>query len=100
MSATPVVLVLLVLAFVAANLPFLVERRFFILPPKREFKTIGWRLLELATLYFIVGLVAYLVERNMGSVQPQRWEFYAVTVCLFLVFAYPGYVYRYMWRKK
>jgi Na+(H+)/acetate symporter ActP len=99
-SATPAALVLLVLAFVAANLPFLVERRFLILPPKRQFKSIGWRLMELIALYFIVGVVARLVERNMGTTQPQRWEFYAVTVCLFLVFAYPGYVYRYMWRKK
>ena len=91
---------LLVLAFVAANLPFLVERRFLVLPPKREFKTFGWRLLELLMLYFIVGALAYFAERNLGSAQTQRWEFYAVTVCLFLVFAYPGYVYRYMWRKK
>jgi Protein of unknown function (DUF2818) len=93
-------LIILVLAFVAANLPFMLERRLFILPPERKFKTIGWRLLELIMLYFIVGGVAYLVERNLGSVQPQRWEFYAVTACLFLVFAYPGYVYRYMWRKR
>jgi hypothetical protein len=96
-SAAPI---LLLLAFVAANLPFLVERRFLVLPRRREFKPFGWRLLELVMLYFIVGAVAYLAERNMGSVQPQRWEFYAVTVCLFLVFAYPGYVYRYMWRRR
>jgi len=92
-------LIILVLAFLAANLPFMMERRLFVLPRERKFKTIGWRLLELVMLYFIVGGLAYLVERNLGSVQPQRWEFYAVTACLFLVFAYPGYVYRYMWRK-
>ena len=78
MSA-PVVLVLLVLAFVAANLPFLVERRFLILPPKREFKSIGWRLLELIALYFIVGMVAHSSNatwerrsRNAGSSTPSR----------------------------
>jgi Na+(H+)/acetate symporter ActP len=92
--------IILILAFAAANLPFLSERRFIVLPRKREFKTVGWRLMELIVLYFIVGAVAYFVERNMGgSVQPQRWEFYAVTACLFLVFAYPGYVYRYFWRR-
>ena len=92
--------IILLLAFSAANLPFLTERRFLVLAPKREFKSVGVRLLELVVLYFIVGAVAYLVERNMGAVQPQRWEFYAVTVCLFLVFAYPGYVYRYFWRRR
>ncbi len=91
--------ILLVLAFIAANLPFLSERRLLVLPSPNG-KTLSWRLLELVGLYFIVGLVAWLVERNMGAAHPQRWEFYAVTVCLFLVFAYPGYVYRAMWRKK
>ena len=92
--------IILVLAFGAANLPFMLERRLFILPPREEGKGVGWRLLEMALLYFIVGGVAWLVERNLGPVQQQRWEFYATTVCLFLVFAYPGFVYRYLWRRK
>lgn len=92
-------LILLVLAFVAANLPFLVERRLLVLPAPQG-KKFGWRLLELVALYFVVGIVAWLVERNMGTAHPQHWEFYAVTACLFLVFAYPGYVYRTMWRRK
>lgn len=91
--------VILILALVAANLPFLVERRFFVLPSPHG-KKFAWRLLELVLLYFLVGAVSWLVERNLGATQPQRWEFYAVTACLFLVFAYPGYVYRYFWRKK
>ncbi len=91
--------IILFLAFGAANLPFLTERRFIVLPPTRGFKSVGMRLLELVVMYFVVGAVAYLVERNMGSVQSQRWEFYAVTACLFPVFAYPGYVYRYFWRR-
>lgn len=93
-------LIILILAFVTANLPFLIERRLLVLPGGRKFKTIGWRLLELIVLYFIVGVAAHFVERSMGGVQPQRWEFYAITGCLFLVFAYPGYVYRYMWHRR
>ena len=38
-------------------------------------------------------------ESRAGPVYRQRWEFYAVTVCLFLVFAYPGFIYRYLWRR-
>ncbi|MDD5329971.1 MAG: DUF2818 family protein [Sulfuricella sp.] len=89
--------ILLALAFLAANLPFLTERRLFVLPTEGG-KGLAWRLLELILLYFAVGGVAWLVERNLGPVQQQHWEFYATTVCLFLVFAYPGFTYRYLWR--
>lgn len=92
-------LILLVLTFLAANTPFLLERRLFILPSPGGVKNVGWRLLEMVLLYFIVGGLAYLVEKNLGPVQQQHWEFYATTVCLFLVFAFPGFVYRYLWRR-
>ena len=94
------VLIILVLAFVAANLPFMLERRLFILPPRENRKSLVWRLLELVLMYFTVGGIAWLVEKNLGPVHPQRWEFYASTACLFLVFAYPGFVYRFLWRRK
>ena len=94
------VLIILVLAFVAANLPFLLERRLFVLPPRTEGKNLAWRLLELVLMYFTVGGIAWLVEKNLGPVQSQHWEFYATTVCLFLVFAYPGFVYRFLWRRR
>ena len=97
---TAQIAILLVLALVAANLPFLLERRLFVLPAGAHGKGVAWRLLELILLYFVVGGVAWLVERNLGPVQTQRWEFYATTACLFLVFAYPGFVYRYLWRRK
>ncbi len=90
---------LLLLALVFANLPFLTERILFVAAAPKEGKSFGWRLLELVLLYFVAGTAAWLMESRAGQVHPQRWEFYAVTVCLFLVFAYPGYVYRYLWRK-
>jgi len=90
---------LLLTALVAANLPFLLERIFFVIAPKNTHKALGWRVLELVVLYFLVGGVAYLLQRRIGPVQHQNWEFYAVTACLFLVMAYPGFVYRYLWRR-
>jgi Na+(H+)/acetate symporter ActP len=94
----PSALILLLIALVAANLPFFSERLFFIIKFKNASKSFFWRLVEWLALYFLVGLAAYLLESKLGGVQTQRWEFYAVTVCLFLVFAYPGFVYRYLWR--
>jgi Protein of unknown function (DUF2818) len=90
---------LLLLAMVFANLPFFTERIFFVKPAADGNKALGWRLLELIVLYGIAGGAAWLMESRVGQVHPQRWEFYAITVCLFLVFAYPGFVYRYLWRK-
>ena len=90
---------LVAIAFVAANLPFFSERPLFVLHRREDGKAFGWRLLEWAVLYFMVGASAYLLESRLGTPHRQHWEFYAITVCLFLVFAYPGFVYRYLWRK-
>jgi hypothetical protein len=90
---------LLLLAMLFANLPFLSERLFLVwLPPSGQ-KSAWLRIAELITLYFVTGAVAYLMESRVGPVHAQRWEFYAVTACLFLVFAYPGFLYRYLWRR-
>jgi hypothetical protein len=94
------VLLTVLLAFVAANLPFFTERIFFIVQPKCGTKHFGWRLAELTVLYFAVGGAARLLEGKVGAVQHQGWEFYAITVSLFLVFAYPGFVMRYLWRHR
>lgn len=91
---------LLLLAFVAANLPFLIERIFFAIKPKRGEKAFSWRLLELVILFFVVGGVAVLLESKLGEVHKQNWEFYAINASLFVVFAYPGFVYRYLWRRR
>lgn len=91
-------ILLLLLVFLAANLPWFSERLFYLIPLKH--KHFGWHLLELVVLYFVSGALAYLVEsRVMGQVARQHWEFYAITVCLFLVFAFPGFIYRYFWRR-
>jgi hypothetical protein len=91
---------LLAIALIAANLPFLVERVFFVKSPPSGSKHLGWRLLELVVLYFAVGGIGLLLEKKGGDIHAQSWEFYAVTASLFLVFAFPGFIYRYLWRKK
>lgn len=92
--------VLLIAALVAANLPFLTERFLLVWRPRSGTKSLALRLLEIVLLYFVVGGLALMLEREVGQTHPQRWEFYAVTASLFLVFAYPGFVYRYLWRRR
>ena len=86
----------ILLAVLAANLPFFSERLFAVLPIGTGRKPVWLRLIELAVLYALLGVIAYALEARAGNVFAQGWEFYAVTVCLFLVLAYPGFVIRYL----
>lgn len=88
------------MAIVAANLPFFNERLFAVLPLPRasRVKPLWLRAIELIVLYAIVGAIARAVENQIGAVARQGWEFYAVTACLFIVAAYPGFVWRYLRR--
>ncbi len=83
---------------VAANFPFLTERGFGIKVLKQGLKPAWLRIVELLTLYLLVLGFARVVESSMGNAFPQGWQFYAVTVCLFLVLGFPGFVHRYLRR--
>lgn len=99
MGASELAWIYVLVALVAANLPWLSERIFFVVRPKDE-KSPWTRLLEWLVLYFVVGgLGIGLEQRSTGEIYPQDWEFYAVTLSLFLVFAFPGFIYRYDLRK-
>lgn len=58
------------------------------------------RLLEVLVFYALVGLLGFAFEINIGNSFAQTWEFYAVTLSLFLVLGYPGFVYRYLMRRR
>ncbi len=93
----------ILLAALAANMPFLNNRLFAVLPAPSfaaAVKPFWLRLLEIAVLYALVLLIARLLEGRIGNVFPQGWEFYAITVCLFLVLAFPGFVYCYLRKRR
>ncbi|GAB3442266.1 DUF2818 family protein [Massilia solisilvae] len=90
-------------ALAAANLPFFNERVFGLLPWKAgqgRTKPFIVRLLELIVLYFVVGLLARGLESRIGNVFVQTWEFYAITACMFVVLAFPGFVLRYLRKRR
>ena len=99
MTQTASIWLVLVLAFCAANLPFLSQRvlGLFVLPSG---KSLGTRLGELVLLYFIVGGIGMLLEKRLGQISPQGWEFYAITAAMFLTFAFPGFVWRYLYKRR
>ncbi|MBA5604622.1 DUF2818 family protein [Duganella sp. FT3S] len=94
----------IVLAILAANLPFFNDKVFAVVPLKRHpgdprtvrRKPFWLRLVEMVVLYFAVGAAGFALEARIGTPFPQTWEFYAITACLFIVLAFPGFVVRYL----
>ena len=43
--------------------------------------------------------LGFAFESTLGNRFSQTWEFYAITLSLFLVLAYPGFVYRYLFKR-
>ncbi|MGB9990741.1 DUF2818 family protein [Pseudoduganella rhizocola] len=86
----------ILLGLAAANLPFFNDKVFAAVPWRAGRKPFIVRLLELTALYFVVGGIGLALEARIGTVFPQNWEFYAISYCLFLVFAFPGFVVRYL----
>ena len=98
MNQNAAIWLLLVLAFAAANLPFLNERVFGLYALKGA-KPFLVRVLELIVLYLLIGVVGMTLERMIGNAFKQKWEFFATTFTLFLVMAFPGFVVRYLLKR-
>jgi len=103
-NQTLAVWLLIALALVSANLPFLSERLFAVLPWKREgaavVKPFWVRMVELLVFYLVVGALGFAFEAALGNRFSQTWEFYAITLCLYVVLGYPGFVYRYLFQRR
>ncbi|OWQ45524.1 hypothetical protein CDL60_20045 [Roseateles noduli] len=89
----------LVVALVAANLPY-VSSRILLVGPRRDPKAGGWRLLELFLLALITLAVGFGLESTQGQRFPQGWEFYAAAVAMFVTLGFPGFVWRYLRRSR
>ncbi len=98
MSSSASVWLVLLLAAVLANLPF-VNERLFALGPALAHKGVAIRLLELL-LYtgLTIGMGRWLEGRN-SQIAQQGWQFYAVLCFVMLTLAFPGFVWRHLRRK-
>lgn len=100
MSQTASVWVVLLVALVAANLPFFNDRLFGAVSLPTRPKSLAVRLAELVVLYFLARGIGLLFERRAGQIAAQGWEFYAVTGALFIVLAFPGFTWRYLMKHR
>ena len=98
MAFTAAAWLVILFAVIGANLPF-VNERLFVVGPLRRPKSLAWRLAELVVLYAATLGVGFALEAHLGQIQPQHWEFYAAMASLFLTFAFPGFVWRYLRRR-
>ena len=101
MTQTASIWLVILAALVAANLPFMNERWLAAGPvASSPDKPLWGRLVELVLMYLVVGLLAWVLERRSGQVYPQTWEFYAITATLFVTLAFPGFVWRYLTKRR
>ncbi|BCZ78381.1 membrane protein [Paraburkholderia terrae] len=91
---------IVLLALVGANLPFLNQRLFGVMPLKATKKSAWLRLGELIVLYFIVGALGFMLEARAGNRFDQGWQFYAITFSLFVVLAFPGFTFQYLVKRR
>lgn len=99
MSQTASVWVVVLLALLLANLPFINNRLFGVIALKAR-KNLAVRLLELLVWYLITGAVGLFLEHRAGQIAPQGWEFYAITGTLFITFAFPGFTWCYLFKHR
>lgn len=98
MNTNGAVWLVILVAVVAANLPF-VNNRWLAVWPRAAAKTWWQHLFELLVLYLLVGGLGLALEQHQGQIYPQGWAFYATTATLFLTLAFPGFVWRYLARR-
>ena len=91
---------IVLLALVGANLPFLNQRLFGVMPLKATKKSAWIRIGELIVLYFIVGALGFMLEARAGNRFDQGWQFYAITFSLFVVLAFPGFTFQYLVKRR
>lgn len=100
MTQSASVWLVLVVAVVAANLPFVNERLFVLGPRFGPPKAFAWRLLELVVYAGLTWGLGIALEASIGQRALQGWEFYAAGLCLFVTLASPGFVWCYLRRPR
>ena len=86
---------LILLAIILANLPWLLRDRVFLIFSRPD-KPFWLALLEWGVYYVLAMVLARFVEwRVMGNLSEQGWELWTTTLFLFMIFTFPGFIVRY-----
>ena len=81
--------ILILISLIMANIPWMFNDFLFV----KKFPS------HKKPFFFVTGGVALFTELQVvGHIQSQAWEFYAVTFFLFLVFSFPGFIFKTLWK--
>lgn len=79
-----------------SNAPFVLDRLLLVRLTNGAARA-GWRSISLLVAYgAFMGLALFAEHRLHGGLYGKHWEFWVVTFSLFLVSAFPGFVWRYL----
>ncbi len=83
-----------------ANFPFFTNRWLLIGPSKNAVHQnhFVWLIPELLFGFALFITAGWVGEMTLGQRHSQGWEFYVVMLCLFLTFAFPGFIWRFLRR--
>jgi len=89
---------IIISSLILANMPWVSESfLLFYKPVRKNFFLI---FIELILFYLLIGFFFLFIEKEViGNIHQQDWEFYAITFCLFIVFSFPGFIYKVIWKK-
>lgn len=107
MTSQNIVVLLLLVTFLVANLPWLNERVLALIGLRSGSKPFLVRLVEWVIGFGLVALLAWRLELGCqisaaaffglaecpGELNPKSWEFFTVVIVLYAVFALPGFIY-------
>lgn len=91
---------IVLLALVGANVPFFNQRLFGVVPLPTLKKSAWLRIAEMIVLYFAIGIIGFALEARAGNRFDQGWQFYAITFSMFVVFAFPGFTFQYLVKRR
>jgi hypothetical protein len=91
---------IVLLALVGANVPFFNQRLFAVVPLGAAKKSAWLRIAEMIVLYFVIGMIGFALEARAGNRFDQGWQFYAITFSMFVVFAFPGFTFQYLVKRR
>ncbi|WP_235914887.1 DUF2818 family protein [Pelistega ratti] len=63
-----------------------------------QHKHLGLHFIELIVFIVFIVSIGFFIESHYANRFSQSWQFYAIGICLFLVLAFPGFVWRHLMR--
>jgi len=100
-NQTVAVWLLILLALAAANLPFMNERLFGLFSlTKVAVKPVWLVVVEVLVYFVLTAVIGLAFETTLSNPFPNSMTLVTIGFCIFLVLGFPGFVFRYLLKRK